>query len=54
MIIPDELKQKLLSLRRSLLMGVDIVERILGISPTTAEIRAAFKHSPYYEGDLSE
>jgi hypothetical protein len=39
-----EMTRYLMSLRQSLLMQLDALERLLGISPTTAEIRKAMKN----------
>jgi hypothetical protein len=39
-----EMIRYLMALRQSLLMQLDALERLLGISPTTAEIRREMKN----------
>jgi hypothetical protein len=39
-----EMTRYLMSLRQALLMQLDALERLLGISPTTAEIRREMKN----------
>jgi hypothetical protein len=44
-VLNDTTLQLFLSMRQALLMQVDALERVLGIMPTTAEIRRLYKES---------